>query len=266
MSVEDQYLDINRHAWNKRTAVHINSDFYNNPAFIDGKQSLPDIDLDYLGDITQKSVLHLQCHFGQDSISMSRLGARVCGIDLSDKAIEEARILAERCHADTRFICCDLYSLPQQLHEQYDIVYTSYGTIGWLPDIKKWARVISHFLKPGGRLVFVEFHPVLWMYDNDFNDVTYPYFNSAPIIETEAGTYADNKADINAEMVTWNHGLAEVMTALMQEQMRIVRFEEFNYSPYNCFSNMQETSPGKFTLKNFGDKVPMVYAIEAMKQ
>lgn len=266
MSVEDQYLNINRLAWNKRTAVHINSDFYDNPGFTAGKNSLPELDRQLLGDIQNQTVLHLQCHFGQDSISMSRMGAKVCGVDLSDKAIEEARKLADICQTDTTFICCDVYSLTNQHQTQYDIVYTSYGTIGWLPDIQKWAAVIKHFLKPGGKLIFVEFHPVLWMYDNDFKDVEYSYFNSAPIVETEAGSYADTNANIHAEMVTWNHGMAEVLQALMQEQMQIDYIKEFNYSPYNCFSNMKEIETGKFILNRFDGKVPMVYALMATKR
>lgn len=260
------YLQVNLEAWNKRTEVHIGSDFYDTPAFIAGKNSLPETDRRLLGDIKGLHVLHLQCHFGQDSISMSRLGAHVCGVDLSDKAIEEANKLSVLCQTDAQFICSDLYSLPDKHQAVYDIVYTSYGTIGWLPDIKRWAAVVSHFLKPGGKLVFVEFHPVLWMYDNDFNYVQYSYFNSAPIIETEAGSYADVNADINAEMITWNHSISEVLTALLENGISIEAMEEQNYSPYNCFNAMTEISEQHFILSKFGDKIPMVYALKGIKK
>src|SRR5690606_20725019 len=120
--------------------------------------------------LKDKKVLHLQCHFGQDSISLARLGASVVGVDLSDKAIEQAQHIAQELNADARFICCDIYDLPKHLNEQFDIVFTSYGTIGWLPDLDKWASVIHHFLKPGGQFIFAEFHPVVWMFDNDFKE------------------------------------------------------------------------------------------------
>jgi SAM-dependent methyltransferase len=266
MTEAKNYLKINLEAWNKRTEVHVNSAFYNTPAFIAGQNSLPETDQRILGNIAGLSVLHLQCHFGQDTISLSRMGAKVCGVDLSDKAIEEANKLAAICGTDTQFICSDLYNLPNVHDAQYDIVYTSYGTIGWLPDIKQWAAVVSRFLKPGGRLVFVEFHPVVWMYDNDFNEVRYPYYNDEAIIETESGSYADVNADINSEMITWNHGIAEVITALMNEGIQLTGIEEQNYSPYNCFNAMKEIAEGRFIVEKFGNKIPLVYALTGLKK
>jgi len=132
---------------------------------------------------------------------LSRLGAEVTGVDLSDKAIESGRKIAEQINADVRFICCDLYDLPNHLDQQFDYVFTSYGTIGWLPDLDKWAKVISSFLKPNGKFVFVEFHPVVWMFDDNFEKIGYRYFNSGAIIETANGTYADRNAAITEEYV-----------------------------------------------------------------
>ena len=176
MDKELNYIDINRQSWNNKVDYHVKSDFYDLDGFLKGNTSLNDIELKLLGDIKGKSVLHLQCHFGQDSISMSRLGAQVTGIDLSDKAIETARLLAEQTHQDTIFICCNIYDLPQHLNQQFDIVFTSYGTIGWLPDLNQWAHIIAHFLKPNGRFIMAEFHPVVWMFDDDFQQITYNYF------------------------------------------------------------------------------------------
>ncbi|MEZ7931864.1 MAG: class I SAM-dependent methyltransferase, partial [Flavobacteriales bacterium] len=153
------YLKTNKESWNKRTEVHYDSDFYDNENFKKTGNSLNEIELEFLQDIKGKKVLHLQCHFGQDSISMSKLGAEVTGVDLSDLAIEKAQNLAKEMNIETKFICCDLYSLPEVLNEKFDIVFTSYGTVGWLPDSNKWASVISHFLKPEGKFVFAEFHP-----------------------------------------------------------------------------------------------------------
>lgn len=266
MKKEDNYLDINKNGWNQRTEVHVDSEFYDMAAFLEGKNSLNAPELKLLGDVTGKKVLHLQCHFGQDTISLSRMGAMATGMDLSDKAIEKGRELAAKLGTDTRFICCDVYDLPNHLDEQFDIVFTSYGTIGWLPDLAKWAGIIAKFLKPGGKFVFAEFHPVVWMFDNNFEKVQYNYFKDNAIIETEFGTYADVTAPIEYEMVSWNHALSEVITALLAKGLEIHSFNEFDYSPYNCFSNTEEFEPGRFRIIPFGNKIPMMYTLMAVKK
>ncbi len=266
MNPEDEYIQHNKHSWNDRVETHLHSDFYDNTRFIQGKSSLKDIELALLGDISGKSVLHLQCHFGQDTISLSRIGAKATGVDFSDKAIDTAKDIAKSLQVDTRFICCDIYELPKYLDEQFDIVFTSYGTIGWLPDIDQWAKIVSRFLKPGGQFIFVEFHPFIWMYDNDFEQVFYNYFNEAPIIEELSGTYADRNADITSKTVSWNHGLAEVIQSLINNGLLIEYFQEYNYSPFNCFNGIEEVEPGKFRFIKFGDKIPMVYSIVATKR
>jgi SAM-dependent methyltransferase len=260
----DNYLDINRKSWNNRTETHLKSDFYDLAGFLGGKSSLNEIELSILGDISGKSVLHLQCHFGQDSISLARMGANVIGADLSDKAIEAAKKLALETGADAEFICCDLYSLSDYLDKKFDIVFTSYGTIGWLPDLDKWAAVVAHFLKPAGKFVFAEFHPVVWMFDDDFEKVGYNYFNDGPIVETENGTYADRNAEITNTSVGWNHGMAEVINSLIKNGLQIRSFQEYDYSPYNCFRHTNEFEPGKFRITHLGNKIPMVYSIEAV--
>jgi 2-polyprenyl-3-methyl-5-hydroxy-6-metoxy-1,4-benzoquinol methylase len=266
MKKEDDYLDINKKAWNDKTEVHVNSDFYDMPSFLQGKSSLNGIELALLGDISRKKVLHLQCHFGQDTISLARLGADVSGVDFSEKAIEAARGLSETTEVAARFICSDIYSLHEVLNDEFDIVFTSYGTIGWLPDLEKWAWTVSRFLKPGGMFVFAEFHPVVWMFDTDFNKIGYNYFKSDAIIETELGTYADMATPAEYEMVTWNHALTEVMNNLIDSGLEINSFNEYDYSPYNCFRNTEEFEPGKFRITHLGNKIPMVYSIKATKK
>lgn len=266
MKKEDNYLDINKLAWNNKTEVHVGSAFYNMAEFLQGKSSLNTIELELLGDISGKKVLHLQCHFGQDTISLGRMGADVTGMDLSDKAIEKARELAATTGVPARFICCDVYSLPKHLDEQFDIVFTSYGTIGWLPDLQKWAGVVSRFLKPGGVFIMADFHPVVWMYDNNFKKVAYNYFKDEPIVEMETGTYADVTAPIETELISWNHSLAEILNSLIDAGLEINRFNEYDYSPYNCFSNTEEFAPGRFRITRFGNKIPMVYSIKATKK
>ncbi len=260
-----EYLEVNKNSWNNKVAVHLESDFYNMKAFKEGKTSLNSIELDLFGDLNGKKVLHLQCHFGQDSISMARMGAEVTAIDLSDEAIKAAKILAEEEGADCTFICCDVYDVPNHIKEEFDIVFTSYGTIGWLPDLNQWATIISNCLKADGRFLFVEFHPFIWMFDDDFTKVTYPYSSAKAIKESETGTYADFEADMEQEFIMWNHGLSYVMTSLLTQGLKINAFQEFDYTPYACFQNTYEFEPGKYRLKNFEDKVPYVYALEALK-
>lgn len=266
MTKENNYIDINRQSWNNRTDTHIQSDFYDMDNFMKGKSSLNQIELDLLGDVTGKSILHLQCHFGQDSISLSRMGAKVTGVDLSDKAIDNARQIAQQLATTTTFICCDIYDLPNHLDQQFDIVYTSYGTIGWLPDLDKWATIISRFLKPNGKFVFVEFHPVVWMFDDDFEKIAYNYLNAGAIIESENGTYADKNAPITQDYVTWNHGMSEVVTSLLTHDMQLNILNEYDYSPYECFNKMITVAPGKYRIDHLDNKIPMVYAVVATKK
>jgi len=260
------YKKVNKKSWNDRVAVHLDSDFYDLPGFVAGKNSLNPPELELLGDISGKSILHLQCHFGQDSISLSRMGAKVTGVDISDAAIEAARNLNIECSTNAEFIVSDIYELPEKLDAQFDIVFTSYGTIGWLPDLNKWAEVISGFLKPSGKFIFAEFHPVIWMFDNDHNEVFYRYFTSEPIVESYSGTYAKPDADLEVKEISWNHGLAEVIGSLLDHGLRLDHFVEYDYSPYNCFSGMQEDEPKKYRIAKFGDKIPLMYTLKMTKE
>jgi SAM-dependent methyltransferase len=266
MTEEKTYLDINKESWNKRTDVHMESEFYNQEGFLKGNSSLNNIELGLLGDIKGKSILHLQCHFGQDTISLSMLGADVTGADLSDRSIEKAREVAAQMNSGASFICCDIYDLPQHLDKKFDIVFTSYGTIIWLPDLNKWAELISTYLKPGGKLVFVDFHPLVLMFDDNFEKIGYNYFNTGPIVETESGTYTDRNADIKQQYVTWNHNMGEVINALISNGLEINSLDEFDHSPYNCFNGLTEYEPKKFRIKHMEHRIPMVYAIVASKK
>lgn len=262
----ENYIKINKQTWNDKTDVHVESAFYDNDNFLKGKSTLNAIELELLGDVSNKKILHLQCHFGQDSLSLARLGAKVTGVDFSDKAIAKAKEFNKKLNLDAQFICSDIYDLPNHLNEKFDIVFTSYGTIGWLPDITKWANVVSHFLKTSGKFIMAEFHPVVWMYDNDFKEVFYSYFNIETILEHEEGSYADQKADLKTTSVGWNHPTSEVLNALIQSGLELNSFNEFDYSPYNCFNETEEFAKGKFRIKCFGNKIPMVFSIEATKK
>ena len=260
------YKKINKQTWNNKTEIHIDSDFYDNSAFLNGKSTLNSIELELLGKVKDLKILHLQCHFGQDSMSLSRLGAKVTGVDLSDKAIEKATEFANQLNLDTTYICCDIYDLPNHLTEKFDIIFTSYGTIGWLPDLYKWGNIVSQFLKQNGKFVMADFHPVVWMFDNDFKTIIYNYFNVAPIIEDESGTYADKNAEVATQSVTWNHPISEILNALISNDLKINCFNEYDYSPYNCFNETEEFEVGKFRIKHLKNKIPMVYAMKVSKK
>ena len=266
MQTPINYLEINRNAWNQKTKVHLESEFYGMEAFMKGQSSLNDIELNLLGDVKGKTILHLQCHFGQDTLSLARMGASVTGVDLSDEAIETARQLNADLGFDARFICCNVYELPTVLDQTFDVVFTSYGTIGWLPDMDLWAGVVSRFLKPGGQFVFVEFHPVVWMFDDDFSKIGYRYFNSGALLETETGTYAEPGADLVQDYVSWNHGMAEVIQALINNGLQLSNFQEYDYSPYNCFRHTVKLAERKYRIQHLDDKIPMVYSLVAQKR
>lgn len=266
MKTDIDYITINKQSWNKRTEAHLGSDFYDVAGFLKGNTSLNSIELKLLGDIKGKSILHLQCHFGQDTISLQRLGAIVTGIDLSDQSIARANELASKAGITPTFICCDVYDLPNHLNQQFDIVFTSYGTIGWLPDLDKWASIVYQFLKPNGKFIIAEFHPVVWMFDDDFKNIGYHYFNTGAIVETESGTYANREAPIEQEYVMWNHGMSEVINSLIKNGLEINSLDEFDYSPYNCFRETVEFEPKKFRIKHLENKIPMVFAILATKK
>lgn len=259
------YQSINKQLWNDLTGVHLTSSFYDVPGFIKGKSSLKDVELQLLGDISGKKILHLQCHFGMDTISFSRMGAHATGVDLSDRAISEAKKLALECSTNTKFIESDIYDLPHVHDDQYDIVFTSYGTIGWLPDMDKWAGVVQHFLKPGGRLVMVDFHPVIWMMSYDFTKIEYGYFNKESIVEETEGSYVDRNAPIKNKAVSWNHSLSEIIQSIIDQKMRMNHFSEYDYSTYDCFEHTVKIAEDHYQIKGLEGLLPMMYAIVAEK-
>ena len=259
------YLKINQKAWNDKTLVHLTSEFYDQTSFLEGKNSLKKPELDVLGDVRGKKILHLQCHFGQDTLSLARLGAIVTGLDFSNVAIENAVKINDQLGLNASFICSDVYSLPDDLIGQFDIVFTSYGTIGWLPELKSWAETIKKALAPGGKFIMVDFHPFIWTFDNDVQKIEYDYFNSEPIIEEIEGTYADRNAPIKTQTISWNHGIGEILNTKIQAGISIQEFSEMDYSPINCFSNMKKIDEDKFIFDHIPQAIPMIYRIVGIK-
>jgi 2-polyprenyl-3-methyl-5-hydroxy-6-metoxy-1,4-benzoquinol methylase len=260
-----QQFDANKDGWNKRTTVHKTSSFYDVDSFKKGKTSLNKIELEELGNVKGKSLLHLQCHFGMDTLSWGRDGANVTGIDFSDEAIKTANELAAELNIPAQFICCNVYDTSKFTTEKFDIIFTSYGTIGWLPNLKPWAKVIAENLKPGSVFYIVDFHPTLWMYDDAMEKIEYSYFNDEVIETSQTGTYTDRNAPIEYKEYGWNHPFSEILECLIGEGLQIEFLHEFPYSPYNCFSNMEQGADGMWRFKGRGNKFPMMYSIKAVK-
>lgn len=229
-------------------------------AFIQGATSLNKPELDLLGDVDNKSIMHLQCHFGQDSLSLSRMGAKVTGLDFSPKAINYAIELNRKLQLDAHFIESNVLDLKHKVEKKYDLVYTSYGTIGWLEDLELWADSVLHCLAPGGTFIIVDFHPAMWMLDDDMKELFYSYFKGEPIIE-ESGSYTENTTKIKSKCVSWNHSFEELFSPLLSRGLKLQEFKEFNSSPYNCLPNMIKVEDG-YQLKKYPGIVPMIYGIK----
>lgn len=223
------------------------------------------IELDMLGDVSGKQLAHLQCHFGLDTLSIERLGASCTGIDFSEQAVKQARELAVYAGLNSEFRLHNVVELPADLNEKFDIVFTSYGTIGWLPDLSPWAEGVARLMKTGASFILVEFHPALWMFDNDFSHVAYSYFNKETIVETDMGSYADTNKTNSYQSITWNHSLAEVFASLQNQGLQLSSFQEFDYSPYPCFNRVVELGPNRFQIKGLEGKLPLVYACKWTK-
>lgn len=260
----NNYLEVNRKLWDERTKVHVQSEFYDLPGFRSGNSSLRHIELGILPeDLSGNSLLHLQCHFGLDTLSLARMGAKCTGLDFSEAAIEQAEKLTKEMDLDATFICTDV--LAYEPERTYDIVYSSYGTVGWLHDIKRWAEVVSNSIKPGGKFYFIEFHPVMWMLDDDFEKFHYPYTSKEVISGSSESTYTGSELRLEQSWVTWNYGFGEVIGSLLDQGLKLEHFAEYDHSPYNIHDRMFESEPGKFKIRGFEDQFPLVYSLIATK-
>jgi len=261
----DDYYEANRRLWNCRTALHLGSRFYDMEGFRAGKSSLCGIELAEMGPIVGKRLLHLQCHFGQDTISLARAGAAVTGVDFSDAAIEAARLLAAEMQAGAEFICHNIYELPDRLDGTFDIVFTSFGAIGWLHDLTGWAEHLCRMLKPGGMFYMIEFHRFFQLF-NEKAVMTYDYFHAqVPDLEITARTYADGLGHEPMAEYWWNHSMSDIVMALLKAGLRLELFQEFPYSVYRLGDGMVETEPGRWVFEELGGKIPYMFSVRARK-
>jgi SAM-dependent methyltransferase len=263
----EEYLKNNLDLWNELTPIHARSAFYDVEGFKQGKCTLDSIELGEVGDVTGKSLLHLQCHFGMDTLSWARFGAEATGVDFSDKAITLARSLSNETGIRTDFICSDIYQLPEVLSKKFDIVFTSRGVLGWLPDLDRWAKVIAHYLKPGGFFYIIEGHPFMMVFDEKESSelkVRYPYFhNPEPDKWAPEQDYADKQAIITHPSYEWAHSLSDIVTSLINAGLRIEFLHEFPDIRYKQFPFMDEYKPRHWHIK--GDMIPLTFSLKATK-
>ena len=261
------YIEVNRDLWNGWTKIHEKSRFYDMDAFKHGASTLKEVELEELGDVTGKSMLHSQCHFGQDSLSWARKGAEVTGVDISDESIKLAKSLSKELNIPAQFLRSNIYDLPKILDEKYDIFFTSYGALDWLPDTKRLAEVAASVLKPGGIFYIVEFHSFVGVLDDDGIALEYPYFHDRdkPFKLEENGSYADNSADFKHDSYVWNHGLGELITALIESGLQIEFVHEFPFSTWNCWPFLQEREPGRFYHVSDPNLIPLMFSIRARR-
>ncbi|CAN5741340.1 class I SAM-dependent methyltransferase [soil metagenome] len=270
MSDVRSLMDINRARWDELVPVHRDSAFYHLDGFRAGRSSVDDLSMQLLGDVAGKRLLHLQCHFGMDTLSLAREGAVVTGIDFSAPAIELARSLAAELGLDARFVEANIYDLPGVLDEQFDIVFTSHGTITWLPDINGWARVVAHHLLPGGRFVFLDGHPISWIFKQD--DVTgyefeYGYYNSGEVFAfSEDGTYASDTAHLtNRDTREWHHRLDEILNALIAAGLAIEQIGEHPQLAWKMLPFMVKDDDGWWRVPDEYPQLPLMLSIAARK-
>ncbi|MGI8331477.1 class I SAM-dependent methyltransferase [Actinomadura scrupuli] len=267
MADEMDYLQLNKAMWDERVAVHVASDFYDVAGFRAGGQTLRDFEPAEVGDVTGRSLIHLQCHFGLDTLSWARRGARVSGLDFSEPAVETARSLAAEAGLDARFVASDVYDAVAVLGETYDVVYTGLGALNWLPDLDRWAAVVAALLNPGGFLYLPEFHPFGSVLDDaEGRTVAYDYFDRNPQVWDEPGTYADQGADLtHTRSIEYFHGLGDVITALVDAGLRIDFLHEHDHTLFPRFTTMERHPGGVFRLPQGRPRVPLMYSVRATR-
>ncbi len=267
--------EINRLQWDERAPAHANSPDYHVANFGEDPDYLSHVvrfDLPRLGDVAGLRGIHLQCHIGTDTISLSRLGAHMTGLDFSPVALTEARRIAALAGAEVDFVQADVYDAVSVLGaERFDLVYTGVGALCWLPDVRRWARTVSDLLRPGGRLFIREFHPILWTLDERTDDLLVavdPYFEtSEPYVDEDEETYVETDSTFSHNTThTWNHGLGEIIGALIDVGMALTAFEEHRSAPTDMLpGQMVRDEHEEWHLRERPERVPLSYTLQARK-
>jgi SAM-dependent methyltransferase len=264
-----KHFEANLKRWNELVGIHAKSREYDLEGFKAGRSSLHYIELEALGDVSGRSLLHLQCHFGLDTLSWARLGARVTGVDFSEKAIELARALSRELGIPAEFVCSNVYDLPRVLGGTYDIVFTSYGVLCWLDDLRRWGEIVASYLKEGGTFFIADFHPFSWVFDDEEKEelkIRYGYFASEPERFEGEGTYADLEAVVeNVVTYEWQHTFSDILNALAEAGLRMEEVKEYPYSVYKQLPMMEEYGDGYYRFASDDHDIPLMYSIKARK-
>jgi SAM-dependent methyltransferase len=271
-----EYVRTNLAMWDERAAAHAASPDYQVQQFIDDPSHLSDVvrfDLPLLGSVEGLRGVHLQCHIGTDTVSLARLGATMTGLDFSAAALAQARGLAEAAGESVEFVEGDVYAAPSLLGmHQFDLVFTGIGALCWLPSVSQWAQVVADLLKPGGRLFIREGHPMLWALDELRTDglvVDYPYFETdTPLESDEEGTYVETDVRFDNNLShTWNHGMGELVTALLEVGLQITGLVEHDSVPWDAMSPgvMVKDDAGEYRLAERPERLACTYTLQAVK-
>ena len=263
-----EHFEVNKKMWDARVSVHVKSEFYAVEKWLEGEDKIEPMTLAGLGDVKGKSILHLQCHFGQDSLSLARMGAKVTALDFSKPAIEKGREYNEKMRLNVKFVEANVYNIREHIEGQFDIVFASFGAICWLPDLEAYAKIVNEYLKSGGFFLLAEFHPTLYLFDFDTKKVAYPYFekpNMEPELDDDEGTYTDGGDGMAGGSYFWPHSLQETFSAFLNQGLQIEQFKEYPYSPWNCFPNMVETGNREFVFGGFGVSFPHTFVLKIRK-
>lgn len=272
MGQPDRYFDENRRLWDQLTGINARSAMYDLEGFRRGQSTLDPIEVAELGEVRGKSVLHLQCHFGQDSMSLARMGAKVVGVDFSEQAIKLARSLSAELDIPAEFICCNIYDLPQHLDNKFDIVFTSAGVLCWINDLAKWAQLIDRYLKLDGFFYIREFHPVACVFDNEGvtelkASQSYFHFREPAAWATD-GSYSDHQAKLDrpGKSYEWQHPLSDVINALLSVGLRLEFLHEFPYCSYDCYPFLKKGQDGRWRFPGGKDLIPLMFSLKAAKE
>ncbi|MER5768052.1 class I SAM-dependent methyltransferase [Streptomyces sp. NPDC001985] len=272
MKIPTDWREANRANWNERVPIHLASDFYELDAFRAGKEALRDFEIAEVGDVTGRTLLHLQCHFGQDTLSWARRGAaRVVGLDFSEPAVEAARGLAADLGMGpdrAAFVAADVYDAVAAVPDDaYDIVYTGSGALCWLPDIRRWAETAAALVAPGGFLYLAEFHPITDTLDDETGSrIVHDYFSRDAWVEETPGTYTGTGDElVSARTVEWQHPLGEVVSALCAAGLRLEFLHEREVSLFPRFENFVRDADGYYRRPQGLPRVPQMYSLKATR-
>lgn len=272
MDDRERYLRENRAHWEELAEIHPNTEFYGVESFLSGESSLLPLEREELGPLVNEetTLLHLQCHFGMDTLSWAREGAEVVGVDFSGTAVETARELAAETGLEDRaeFVESDVYDLPAALDREFDVVFTSYGVLTWLPDLERWAEVIERFVAPGGTFYIAENHPLTLCLDEESEPgsmrFAYPYFGDEHLTFEVDGSYADEEAELeHRRNHQFAHSLGEVLTALLGTGLDLEFVREHPWSEFRQLAGMEEDEDGRWWFPGLEHDLPFVFSIRA---